>query len=391
MRKIVTLLTLLLLTSCGPKLVVSSPTMQNDIYSLALLPRQYPPNVTRERADYIYSAIAAELSAHGYRTIDETITNRLCANGSCLGEKSPASQLGVQAFVDLKIESASRSNFIAGYYNAISGILSLKTPTGNEVLRVEHTESERGGLLFNSGQLLRGLSTTADNSSPEAFNALADKFSKTIVSKLPAAKTTRRIESASTLSINKVALMRAANFSDELCIDAPSSLMAYAILGRSRSTLREVFPGHYCGRFRLDDIPGLTSLAVEIRSAYGESDRQDVNTSTTKSATCDLRDKVRAQLDSSGRLSIALQCLDASGSYTTCTVVPQECRGHEFRVYRSPKQLGPFERFAAFTGPSWSARARASDSFQIVAVDKAGGFSVPVALPNVDYKKDGVA
>ncbi|MBX7144842.1 MAG: hypothetical protein K1X79_10360 [Oligoflexia bacterium] len=375
------IISLFALAGCGPKLVISTPASQNDIYSLALLPREYPATVTRERVDYIYSALTAELLAHGYQLLDETISNRLCNAGNCFAPNSPAQLQDIQAFVDLKIGSASRNNFLAGYYNAISGTLRLVNTSNSEILRVEHTESERGGLLFNSGQLFRGLSTTADNTSPEAFSRLADKFAKVIVSKLPAAKNTSRAGTqGQLLRIAKASVYRTSNSSDEVCVDAPSSLMAYAIFARSHATLREVSPGHYCGRFRLDDIPGLAGLAVEVRSAYGASERRELSVPATSASACDLRGKVDGRLDDTGRLSVALQCSNDHGQTTACSIVPQECAGHAFRIFRAESGIGPFLKFGEFTGPKWLAPEKAKGNFQIVAIDKKGGFSVPVAL-----------
>ncbi|MBN8547675.1 MAG: hypothetical protein J0M12_00020 [Deltaproteobacteria bacterium] len=371
------LATLLTAIGCGPK-VVKSPALDNGTpKAVAVLPVNYPSGVQRERVDYIRASLISELRRKGFIVLDESAINAVCSTPDCPRSKELASKYLADGIVTLHLDSVARNNFLAGYYNTITGDLSLKNREGVQLIEVKHTESERGGLLFNTGQLIQGVISQLNNSEKSSFSRLADKFTDTLVSKIPPPEVSATEDEGSTVAIKSIKLTPLKGGGDEICAYATPGSMAFVLLPGQRSNLREVQPGEYCSRLRIADAAGdMSNISVEVRSPYGKSARKALKSDY---AVCDLDGLLNVRAQGASQ-KLVLECRPADSA---CDSRFQNCGAHRFIIYRAANPLGPYTKVAEVQSLSWPIPKRDlkdSATYRVVAVDKHGNFSVPAAI-----------
>lgn len=368
------------LSACGPKVASNEALKKGTPRAVAVLPSNYPSGVQRERVDYLRRSLLLELKESGFTVLDDAAVSKICSSPACPEKTELASKYLVDGFFTFTLESVARNNFLAGYYNSIVGTLSLQNRDGVELIRVDNRESERGGLLFNSGQIIQGVLSQIRNSDSDSFGRLADTFTRTLVEKIPSPKKTAFEDEGAAVSINEIRLRRQKGSADEICVRATPEAMAYLLLPRERSNLRETTPGLYCARLRLEDLSSLKSeIFVEVRSPYGNSARKPLQ---SIAMTCDLKGLVKVEESNTGK-RLVISCTEVkpgTGSAGEKCPTVQMCADHRFLVYRAPAPLGPFKRVAELRGVTWplppDPRSEQS-SYQVVAVDEHGDFSVP--------------
>ena len=370
------------LVACGPKVITTEDLKSGTPRSVALLPLNYPSGIQRERVDYLRSSLTSELKNSGFIVIDENIVMKTCSTPACPEEKVLSEKYFVDGFFTLELTSITRNSFIAGYYNAISGKLALANKNHKSLIEVEHTESERGGLLFNSGQIIQGVISQIKNSNKDSYGSLADRFAQTLVSKVPSPLHATREDEGSSVSIQRITITKNKFSADEICAMATPASMAFLVLPGQHANLREAAPGKYCGIFRPEDLPSDRSkVKIEVRSPYGSSARQSLGSDSNND--CNLKGLVRVQSQGiSKQLVIACTRRSNSGKFLdeNCGEHIQSCPEHRFLVYSAVSPIGPFTKVAELRNSAWQipAAARKSEAvYQVVAVDKHGDFSVP--------------
>lgn len=378
------LLALFALVACGPTVKLSPLAASQKFHSVAIFPPTFPEAVQREKVLFIHKALASELQSAGFSVLDERIVTQVCLTPECPDFRVLAERYGVDGYVRLSMESTTRANFVAGYYNAVAGRLELLNRELQQVAEVEHTESDRGGVVFNSGQLIQGVISQVKSGSAEAQNDLASKFARTIVSKLPNADkgvSSDQLEE-NLVEIRSASLKPLRRPAYEICVDATPASMAALILDRRKFLLREISPGHYCGAYRADEIAS-RELGVEVRSPYGAAVRQVVN--GPKIESCDLEGRLRAETEAKGARLI-FECLqlgdDSKSVVGTCPEAPRRCGTPKFIIYRAPAEEGPFLRVAETTGTIWNDRmvgVTPSTVYGVIALDQSGTISRPVS------------
>lgn len=369
------------LSACSAKVTQKAPLEFGAPQSVALLPTDLPSGVQREKVDAIRQAILAELRNSGYTVLDDSIVHRVCSASQCPESSELVSKYFVDGFFNLELGSVSRSNFLAGYVNAIRGTLALSDRDRRELIRVQKTESERGGLLFNTGQLLQGVLSQIRNSEERSFDRLADSFAQALVSKIPRPQGGSAEVEGSSVAISKVDLKHNPDGSDEVCTLATPQSMAFLLLNGRKANLREISPGKYCARIRLDDFPPASSeLTVEVRSPYGSAARQRL---ASDLSACDLRGLVRVESTGATKRLVVACTRVKPGSDPIgdgCEDKVQTCIDHRFLIYQAQTPLGPFKKIGETRGVAWNLpRMEMPDStvYQVVAVDPHGDFSVP--------------
>ena len=376
-RAVLFLLLLALVAGCGPKVITSEALKNGTPRALAVLPINYPSGVQRERADYLRSALISDLRQRGFVVLDDNVITTVCSSPDCPQRTALTSKYLADGIVALHLDSVARNNFLAGYYNAITGELTLANRSGLQLLEVQHTESERGGLLFNSGQIIQGIISQINNSEKNSFSRLADKFAKTLVSKIPAPAATSLEDEAAEVAIKAVKLTPIKTGGEEICVSATPQSMAFVLLPGQRANLREISPGQYCSRLRVADITtDMSTLSVEVRSPYGKSARQALKSGF---ASCDLDGLVSVRTQGASK-KLVLSCAPA---LSKCDDRFQSCGAHHFIIYRAESPLGPFTKVAEVRDLAWQIPIQGkADSalYQVVAVDKHGNFSVPAAV-----------
>jgi hypothetical protein len=374
----------LFVSGCGP--TIKSFLQPGAVLptSIAVLPADYSADIPRQRIDYIRSALISELRNNNFIVVDDKVLNSACSSPACPEMKALADKYLIDGFVNLKLESLSRNNFIAGYYNALSGELDFTDRAGQQLATVKHTESERGGLLFESGQVIQGIISQVKNSGDSAFDKLGNKFARTLVASLPPAQPSEATPSAPE-GAELVILSSTVDWQSpsalKLCIAGTPYSFAYALAGEDRSALREVTPGQYCGAFGgLSMVTSAPSVTVELRTVFGNAVRKDV--SLPIEPVCSPENRVEIS-EAAGKTFLGVKCAtvgkDSSSSTAGCSDIVKSCSTQKLVVFQASSPAGPFKRIRDVT-MSRSSIPNVEGSVQVVFVGAAGLPSLPVDI-----------
>lgn len=348
----------------APKVRPSAALQGKEIQTVAVLPPQSGTAVTRERLGILRSALQNELSNQGFIVVDDDVIDATCSDAACSGRGTLIAKYPIDAFATLTIDSASRNNFLAGYYNAIVGRLTLDDVEGTELLEVRHTESERGGLLFNSGQVLQGVISQIRNGDDAAFATLADKFAHSVVLSIP------RSPNAATNTPPEPPTITATSIDAErdgvyrVCAEGSSHAFAAIVLKtKARTNLREISSGRYCGNYLVVSPEQFMGATLELRDAFGTATSAALGALPPKTTdTC------------SGAVVV-----EHTGQGTRF-VSPCPATTRRLLVYTAPGSAGPFIKIAEAKGPAWTEQKASSPrnrTLAFIAVDHNGLLSEP--------------
>jgi hypothetical protein len=307
----------------------------------------------------------------------------MCSSPACPERKQLADKYLIDGFVTLKLASFSKNNFLAGYYNALSGEATVSDKSGSELVNVNHTESERGGVIFESGQVLQGIISQVKHSGDSVFEDLANKFAKRLVEELPVgnAQNAPAQPEGNEIALNDVQATQASPSAYRICARGTPSSFAYLLLGKEKTTLRESTPGEYCGAFSSLSLASANGpVTVELRSAFGNAVRREV--SLPVDAPCSLVD--RLQIADEGKTkSLTVLCAligrDSAAALTGCNEKIKQCRASKLLVYRGPAPQGPFEKISEISSSRGSVPS-SQGTLQVVAVSTGGLPSLPTSL-----------
>ena len=268
MKKHLLLFTLLMLNACGPSVKISPEFEAQRPNMLALLPIEAPETMRAQRINFIRSSLLSELKDQGFMIIDDKIISSFCSSSKCENKSEITAKYPVDAFIKLTIAKSSNSNFGLGSYSAVEGELEITDVSDRSLFKVKHTESKRGGLIFQSGQVFQGLKEQFQNFGDDEFNTLAAKFAKTLVSKIP--KEEQSNTNIEVAQIKRITNKRIAKNVHRICIKGTPNSLASLIYSRKKANLREVRSGEYCGIFYLDNkLKANNQFQLELRSAFG--------------------------------------------------------------------------------------------------------------------------
>jgi len=374
----------LLLLSCGPKITVQPPSEMRAFTSFALLPIQASQGISADRVNYVKATLGSELRSRGLPLVDDIVVTRICGDADCAAKVKLRSDYNVDGFIALKLDSISRANFLAGYYNTISGSLSVTDHASQTAFSVQHTERERGGLLFNSGQIIQGFVSQIENSGELSFTRLANKFAASLVATLPSTLLREGGNAiVAPVQIHSVNAREIRPEVHEICASGTPGVLAHVLLGQRKTNLREVESGNYCGVYRLDESQvDARNIAVELRSPYGVTDRRPLKLQLD--VNCLPEGGVR--LVRQGLLNrLEASCLSVAGQYVAgadCKAV-ESCAVEKLLVYRAEQQTGPYRKVGEIRQRGWtdiSANVGKPFHYQVVSVSRGGGFSAPLSV-----------
>ena len=357
------LLTMLFFIGCAPKVTLSPGAAQGLPNSIAVLPASYTSGLAREKIDLIRSQVISELESRSFVVLSERSVHDICGDATCLKRDQLFSRYQTGALVELNVESISRNNFLAGFVNYIRGTLIVRDQHNVELAKIEHTAQERGGLLFNSGQILQGLSSQIENGSEQSFPNLSSKFTKALVSKLPAPLQTQSISTDAELMLTRVEVKPRSPQIFELCGVGTPKQLGSVVIAKQRSSLRELSPGRYCGVFRLENSQAATNLSVELRSPYGAVARAKASAVVVE--PCQIMGPLMVTERMSVR-QIDFKCDSPNAS---------------FLIYRAASEHGPFLKIAETKQPHWEDYAQSSSAkmayYAVVARSRDGISTLP--------------
>lgn len=361
MKFLYILIPILFAVGCGPT-IVKNRTL-DEIGMLAVLPTKADPDIRRERVKYLNESLSRELESSGYSVINSDVISDLCSTPNCPERATISAKFGVRTFAQLDVSSASRANFVAGFYNKIAGKLTVSDEKSAPFLSIEHAESEHGGLIFQSGQIFKGISSTIDNYGDDKFSDLADVFIREIVSKLPKANAKTDSES---FYINKLTLSMRDGPLYDICLDGSPSSNAKLLIGNRQIGLREVQPGRYCNVVPLGWLTSsMSESRAELRSAFGQSLAKPLDTLAI--GICDPKQEV----------SYKNGLLGFTCSKNNCTSASSLCQHSKFLVFSGESKAGPYSKVSEILWNKPPVKIE-SKNVAVVALAGDGSSSLPV-------------
>jgi hypothetical protein len=379
-RTLVTL-TLFASSACGPRLVSQIPQGGSTPQTLAVLPADYSVDIPRGRVDLVHSALAQELRNQKFLVVEDSVVQSLCSSPTCPERDNISKQLLVDGFVTLHLSSFSKNNFIAGYYNQLAGDITVTNSSGAELIKVSHTESDSGGVLLESGQVIQGIISQVKNSGDNVFESLAEKFAKSVVETLPRGQTTARTMKSEGAEVTLLSTQSEWRSPNSLSVCAKGTPHSFAFLQTAGvlSPLRESSPGEYCGLFSTIALSSQQQRNfIELRSAFGSSVRRDITLPVTP--PCSLTNRLSySPTGSFGRVSISCASVgkDTSVLNSGCTDAISQCSAEKLLVYASRSPSGAFSKVTEISSSSAALPPIAENEVAVVAVTKGGIYSQP--------------
>ncbi len=370
------LLVTALLSGCSPTVVSTLPPGAAAPGSLALLPSDYSVDIPRERINLVRQSIINQLRNTGFIVLDDAAVNAICSAPQCPERAQLSERYLVDGFATLSLSTFSRNNFIAGYYNQLSGGLSIADRQGREILSVKATEDEEGGLLLQSGQIFQAIISSVQNTGDSAFEKLSDKFAHTVVEQLPppSSPAMRVPQEGAAVALTVATATWVSPSAYRVCARGTPNSFGYLVRGSTRATLREVSPGSYCGNFSgLVTEDAAHPAIVELRSAFGTSARQDVGLPTVP--PCNLAGRVTS---AAGLLTV--QCARVGSKEPSgCSAGEAPCSADRIVLFAATSPNGAFEKISEARSPT-AALPQAAANLQVMAVGPGGIPSLPAKV-----------
>ncbi len=369
----------LTVTACAPKVTSSLPVGGSLPLSLAVLPPDYSGDIPRERVDLVHDAIVQELRNRNFLVAEKSIMSNLCSAPSCPERSEIGRNYLIDGFVTVKLDSFSRNNFIAGYYNQLQGSVSVADTKDAQLISVSHTENESGGVLLQSGQVFQGIVSQIRHSGDEVFDDLAERFAHQVVEKLPAPTSSEPVgrSEATSLALTSATAEWTSPSTYTVCAHGSPHSFAYLLLGTTRTPLREVSPGHYCRAFSsLVSGPSSGAEAIELRTAFGNSAREAI--SIPSEPPCALKDRVTPV--KTGRAEIL--CTTVGGDNSTrgkgCSSSIPHCGVDKILIYQASQAAGPYQKVSEQR--TASIKLPQASTVAILAVGKGEVSSQPIVV-----------
>lgn len=282
----------------------------------SLLPLQSETPLARETEAAVQESIAGALRNRGF----------LLSRGGSEG--------GAQ--IQVEIDSFSRTSGLIGHVNTIGGVLTVRDSNSQVLVKTRHSEVERGGLLFNSGQVLKGLKSEVSNLGKDNFEQWIDRFADGLARSLPR-PTKSTVEQLGERPEIKQASLQKVDQQFQVCAEGSPMMSARVRASTLELPLGELSEGgRYCAL--LPDYVDAVEVAagtVEITSPFGLSARSPITTSLQATA-CDVQ-ALQGTL-SKGALMVVPLCSARSANCGSA----QSCAAERYRLY----QIDPSGAFA---------------------------------------------
>ena len=368
-----------LMQGCGPKVHSKLVGDASLPVHIAVLPADYGIDIPKERITLVRQEVIAELRNRNFVVADDKVVNSICSSPRCPERGKLGSQHLVEAFATLTLDSFTKRNFLAGYYNTLSGTVSITDRADNELVRVEHTQTEKGGLLFNSGQIIQGVISQVNNSGDAAYKELASEFAKAIADELPTptlAANTGAPEGLA-VSISSATAEWDGPSRYTVCLSGTPHSFASILVGTQHTTLRETTPGRYCGAFSgLVASSAKSPTFVELRSAFGNSDRESI--ALPAQGLCEVRERA-AYTNEALTIQCAIVGRDFSKLHVGCSEKLPPCKATKIVLFSAPDEQGPYTKLLESSNATTKVSVPAG-KIQVVAIGAGGVASLPAPL-----------
>lgn len=373
MRNLLLGFVLLLLSSCGTNVIRLAEAPEKLSGTIAVLPIEANTDIQREKVDYLQKAFNRELAGNGYSVLSDSTVSSICKNRLCPERDELVKKYGIKNFLRVELDSTSQSNVVAGYYNELSGKAYLEDITGKPLVTVEHTESEKGGLVFNTGLLIQAL-RSASKGFEDASQKLADSFVTKVVAKLPQSDRNEETVVGTKIKIAKVDVIPLGESKYRICAEGTPSANGKLLINSKKYSLRETSPGTYCNVVLsgLSQVSSTQSILLE--SVYGDTIQKEF--SYPEDILCNPSTIIYKENSS----TVSLGC-EVSEDQEKCLDDVNRCKSTRFLVYRSYKEDGPFEKVGKVAKEGWKdTMYDGKGLYTVLAVSPEGSTSLPIKL-----------
>lgn len=377
----------LIFVSCGPGIRTFGDQTAPTPGIYALLPVKHGPTLREYDAAYLTRILQNSLESLGVSLIDPVLIQETCIKLDCRERTVWSTIPQLQGLITVDITSNWDSNIIAAHYSTISGELRLSDMNNQKILEIQHRESDRGGLLFDSGQVVRGLSSQAEFSDSEAFRMLAKKFARNLALALKPhlgrKDSTHRdfptpVITSSVVSPGEI----------KLCISVPApDMRAYLLFGSMRTPLSPQSKTENgttsCRNFSADALRQKPVPAIEVRDLRGNSRRTFLNSEKHLNgwlSSC--RTTTHAQWkDVKNSSDITFYCsVQDKDSVSAKCAQKDPCHAFRWKVYGAKTKSGPYVLLGETNEPQFRMPQRAADNlhfFYYTYQEANGSLSTP--------------
>lgn len=343
------------LCACGSGIHIFSEQTTPTPGIYALLPIKHGPTLREQDAAYITRVLQNSLESQGVTLLDPVLIQETCLEQNCPERTTWSTILELQGIIAVDITSNWDSNIIAAHYSTLSGTLKLSDRNDKKLLEVQHRESERGGLLFDSGQVISGLSSQAEYSDSESFRMLAKKFARNLalaVKPYLGSRTSVHRELPSPAITSSVTTPGVIN----LCVSIPApDMRAYLLVGSMRTPLGAQHSTDIettsCRSFSADVLWHTPQPAIEIRDLTGNSRRIFLGTNKHPAGEllpCRLNTHALWKVISSS-VKIIFSCSVQNGNpvqndnpKTSGCAMKSTCPAVHWKIYGAKDKFGPY-------------------------------------------------
>jgi len=253
----------------------------SKLSSFAYLVPKSENEVPREFVAEIDNQIQTELKNRGYVLLDKRVIKQYCLENQC--ENLPM-EYRVDALAQFTLNKVRRINAIIGHFNEVGGTLTIFRPDGTKITSISEVLRERGGLLFNAGQLIKGVVSSVKNTAQEKYTLLSAKLARNISLQLPipekSSPTSLSIFSVSTfyekgeISVKKIGAKPEAS---TVCLNGSPHQLAKLAINKREINMIEIVPGKYCRTLATEIFTDSKfSGQVELKSTFGTEIRRSI-------------------------------------------------------------------------------------------------------------------
>lgn len=356
------------MSGCGPKAQLKPGFETLNVASLAVLPIIDKSELPQDQVATAFQGLTQELRNAGFLVLDDSITQSVCPSIPCPEQQRLFTDYLVDATVQLTIDSTTQTNILAGYYNDLSGSLTLNNKNGEELAKVTATEREKGGLLFNTSQIFQGLISQSRN---EGVGKLLNPFFRKLVAQVPSPNAqAQKNTDATTIAIKSIESRVTGGDEREICVSATPRSLVFVLLGRIKSNLPEISPGKYCRQYFLNASFGTSTAEIEVRSPFGNSIRSPLMLADAPG--CNISQSVTLASATSRFPAINFSCPNEPGKGQL-----------KFIIFKSDNQMPRYSKIGESNGREWidrSATAATSEQYVVIAKTAHGDRSLPIFL-----------
>lgn len=330
------------------------------------------------------SYIDAVLVEHGIKNIGQLYD---------IPHKKIGALLGADAIITGELENVG--NLTAGIYShtVLSGKISMySVKTGNLLWSINHYESEKGGVIYKSGQVLDLIESQIQNVKLErSFTKVAEEFSRKAVNSIPdnehktaETQNTPQISSAVIENIGLKQNILLPGDKITVTMNGTPGLQATFDIGiwKSNIPMKEISAGKYQGTYWIQygDQTSHQAIAVKLKNRFNIASSKFIDSNYT--FTC------------KGKLLPAPKSFTAKFSPGTKSIRLQwEFNAEEikyYQLYRSKNREPAFKLIQTLSKPQFEDKTINTEDniyiYQVIAYDNMGNASLPGGPLEVNVK-----